>query len=172
MADAPLRNHEWFWEPDDEHKLYPLNSLVDMYYKSVGRNATLILGAVPDNRGLIPDADFIRMAEFGTEIRRRFDRPLAQTGGSGAIVELELKESATINHVVIAEDIARGERVRQYAVEALFAGGKWRKICEGTSVGHKRIEQFDAVETSRIRLRVTKSVAEPIIRKLAVYRVA
>ncbi len=171
MADAPLRNHEWFWEPDDEHKLYSLNSLVNMYCKSVGRNATLILGAVPDDRGLIPDADFNRMAEFGREISRRFARPLAQTGGSRAIVELELKEPATINHAVIAEDIARGERVRQYAVEALVAGGKWRKVCEGTSVGHKRIEQFDAVETSRVRLHVTKSVAAPIISKFAVYSV-
>lgn len=46
MADTPLRGingrHEWFWEPDDENTVYPVESLMNMYYKSVGRNATLI----------------------------------------------------------------------------------------------------------------------------------
>lgn len=61
MADAPLRGyggrHEWFWEPGDEKHIYPLKDLVDIYYKSVGRNATLILGLTPDNRGLLPNED-------------------------------------------------------------------------------------------------------------------
>ena len=47
MADSPLRGangrHEWFWEPDDENNIYPLTTLMDMYEKSVGRNATLII---------------------------------------------------------------------------------------------------------------------------------
>jgi alpha-L-fucosidase len=172
MADAPLRNHEWFWEPDDEHKIYPLDSLVNMYYKSVGRNATLILGAVPDDRGLIPDADFKRMAEFGGEIRRRFSKPLAQAKGRGKTIELGLKRSARFNHVVIMEDIARGERVREYAVEAFVDGNKWQKICDGISIGHKRIQQFKSLEAAKIRLRITKAAAGPIIRELAVYYTA
>lgn len=51
MADSPLRGangrHEWFWEPDDENNIYPLTTLMDMYEKSVGRNATLIIGLTP-----------------------------------------------------------------------------------------------------------------------------
>lgn len=47
ISDAPLRGyygrHEWFWEPGDEAHGYPLHDLVEMYYKSVGRNSTLIL---------------------------------------------------------------------------------------------------------------------------------
>ncbi|UCF14156.1 MAG: alpha-L-fucosidase, partial [Phycisphaerales bacterium] len=172
MADAPLRNHEWFWEPGDEHKLYSLDSLMNMYYKSVGRNSTLILGAVPDDRGLVPDADFSRMTEFGREIRRRFDKPLARTTGLGMTVELELKEPARFDHVVIAEDIGRGERVREYEVVALIAGNEWRKICEGISIGHKRIQNFDTVQASRVRLHVTKSTDFPIIREFAAYNIA
>jgi len=172
MADAPLRNHEWFWEPDDEHKLYSAGSLVDMYYKSVGRNATLILGAVPDDRGLIPDPDFNRMAEFGRDIRRRFSRPVAKTTGMGMTVELELGTPAGFDHVVIAEDIARGERVREYEVDALTAGNEWRKVCEGTSIGHKRIQNFDPVEAARVRIRITKSTDVPIIREFAAYDIA
>ncbi|MEG0648034.1 MAG: alpha-L-fucosidase, partial [Bacteroides sp.] len=58
MADTPLRGangrHEWFWEPDDENNLYPLDELMDKYEKSVGRNATLIMGLTPDPTGLLP----------------------------------------------------------------------------------------------------------------------
>ena len=37
MSDAPLRGnggHDWFWEPDREHIIYPLENLVEMYYNS------------------------------------------------------------------------------------------------------------------------------------------
>ncbi len=169
MADAPIREHDWLWIPNSEHKLQPLAKLVNMYYKSVGRNANLIIGAVPDTDGLIPEADFERYAEFGGVIRRRFEKPVARTEGRGRIIELELRKPATFNHVIIMEDIVQGERVREYAVEAYAPDGKWRKVCDGISIGHKRIQQFEPLKAARIRLRVTKSIAEPVIRDLAVY---
>jgi len=43
--------------------------LIDMYYKSVGTNSTLILGLTPDTSGLIPDSDRRRLIVFGTEIK-------------------------------------------------------------------------------------------------------
>lgn len=174
MCDAPIREHDWLWIPGTEHKLQPLERLVDMYYKSVGRNANLIIGAVPDTDGLIPEVDFNRYAEFGREIRRRFGRPLAQTKGRGATLELMLKEPAEFNHVVIMEDVTCGERVREYVVEALIARGQWQKVCDGTSIGHKRLQTTvgeKAVEAAKVRLRVTQSVARPVIRELAIYNV-
>ncbi len=173
MCDAPIREHDWLWIPNREQRLQPLDKLVDMYYKSVGRNANLIIGAVPDMDGLIPKADFDRYAELGKDIRRRFEKPLARTEGRGPTLELKLRPPTTFNHVVIMEDIACGERVREYVVEVLV-DGRWRKVCDGESIGHKRI-QFLAdgktVTTAKVRLRVTQSVANPIIRELAIYNV-
>jgi alpha-L-fucosidase len=126
---------------------------------------------VPDDRGLIPDADSRRMAELGKEIRRRFGKPLAKTKGQGTTIELKLKRPAKINHVIIMEDIAQGERVREYVVEALMPGNKWQRICDGTSVGHKRIQKFESVQAKKVRFRITESIAKPKIRKLAVYNV-
>jgi alpha-L-fucosidase len=171
MCDAPIREHDWFWKPNREDRLQSLDKLVNMYYKSVGRNGNLMLGAVPDLDGLIPNADFERYAEFGREIRRRFAEPLARTKGRGPTIELELNQPAPFNHVVIMEDITRGERVRQYVVEALTADNGWHKICDGISIGHKRIQLFKSVTASKIRLRAVKFVAEPIIRELAVYNI-
>jgi len=82
---------------------------------------------------------------------------------------LDLGRPMKIHHVSIMEDIAHGERVRKYVIEGLV-DKTWQKLCEGISIGHKRIEKLDAVEVSGIRLRCTKSAAVPRIRKLAVYK--
>jgi alpha-L-fucosidase len=170
-CDVPVRNHDWFWKPDSAHKLYSLEQLMDMYYRSVGRNCNLLLNANPNPDGLIPDADFQRYSEFGNEIRKRFDRPLAVTKGKGTTVELKLKIPASINHVSIMEDIRSGERIRSYRVEGLVGSNRWQTLCQGTSVGHKRIQQFESVDVAKVRINVLSSVAEPLISQLAVYSV-
>jgi alpha-L-fucosidase len=172
MADAPIREHDWLWIPNTDDRLQPLDKLVDMYLKSVGHNANLILGAVPNADGLIPEADFRRYAELGREIRRRFDKPVAQTEGTGAMVELALPKPTRVNCITLMEDIRYGERVRQYAVEGLMPGNHWQPLCEGVSIGHKRIQQFAAAEVAKLRLHVTKSIAEPMIRSFGAYSIA
>jgi alpha-L-fucosidase len=170
-CDAPLRNHDWFWHPNREARIFSLAELVEMYYRSVGRGCNLILNANIDRDGLVPQADFNRLREFGDEIHRRFGKSIAETSGRGDLVELTLTQPAIVDHVIVMEQIDRGQRIRQYRIEG-FVGGKWTELCRGQSIGHKRIERFAPVSVSKIRLRTTESVAEPRIRKLAVYYVA
>ncbi len=166
-CDARIRS-TWFWNTKNAHTLKSVEQLMNMYYRSVGHGAVLLLNNTPDTTGLIPEADARRSAEFGAEIRRRLGRPLAETTGKGQMVELTLRQPSFIDHVVTMEDIREGERVREYVVEALV-GGTWRTLCTGTAIGHKRIDRVNAVKASKVRLRVTRSVGEPIIRKLAVH---
>ena len=56
-----------------------------------------------------------------------------------------------------------------HEVEGLVPGNKWQKLCEGVSIGHKRIQYFPATEVAKVRLRLLKSVATPRIRRLAVF---
>jgi alpha-L-fucosidase len=172
MADAPLRGtngrHEWFWEPGDENTLFSVDRLVDMYYKSVGRNSTLILGLTPDPHGLMPEGDVKRLKEFGDEIRRRFAKSVASVSGEGTKVYIKLPAKTDVNTVIIREDIKNGERIREYKVQALV-NGKWQTVCDGQSVGNKRIQEFDTVNTNKLRLIVDKSVATPLIRDFSVY---
>lgn len=109
--------------------------------------------------------------EFGDEIRKRFGKSLAETNGQGRVVELALDKPVAIDRVIIMEQIAEGERIRKYAVEGLV-GDEWKTLCNGQSIGHKRIECFAPTVVGRVRLRVTDAVAEPVIRKLAVYAAA
>jgi len=166
-CDARIRS-TWFWNTRNAHTLKSVEQLMDMYYRSVGHGAVLLLNHTPDTTGLIPEADAKRAAEFGAEIKRRFGKSLAETKGEGPIIELPLRAPATIDHVVTMEDIAYGERVRHYVIEAKTSDG-WRPLCEGTAIGHKKIDRFDPVEVPAVRWRCLHAVGRPILRTLAVY---
>ncbi len=168
MCDVPLRDHRWFWHPDQDQLLRSTDALVDMYYQSVGRNAFLIFGAVIDADGLVPEPDSQLCAEFGKVITQTFSKQLGQTSGRGNSLELVLPSQSLINQIVLMEDIRSGERIRNYHVEGKTDSG-WKTLCRGISVGHKRIQKFTPVRVEMIRLICTESSAEPRILSLAVY---
>ena len=172
MSDAPLRGnggHDWFWEPNREHLIYPLDKLVNMYYNSVGHNTTLILGVTPNPEGLIPAADVKRLKEFGDEINRRFSDPLARISGRGNTVSLVLESAHDIDQIVLQEDIAYGERVREFVLEAEI-DGKWTTVYTGSSIGHKHIVKIDPVHTDKIRFVARTSSGEPQLKTISVYK--
>lgn len=170
-CDVPVRNHNWVWAPGEEDRLFSLDQLMEMYCCSVGRNCNLLLNANPGPDGLVPKADFQRHAEFGNEIRRRFSTHLASTQGEGSVIELDLARPRKINHVIVMEDIAHGERTLDYVVEGRVQADAWQTLCSGECIGHKRIQQFATVEATHIRLRVAKAKATPHIRQLTAYLV-
>ena len=173
MSDAPLRGnggHDWFWEPDRQHIIYPLEKLVNMYNNSVGHNTSLILGVTPGPDGLMPKPDVLRLKEFGDEINRRFSNPIASTSGTGKKINLKLPEKQKVNQVVLMEDISKGERVRMFVLEGKTSKG-WQTIFKGSCIGHKFIHRFDEIEVSAVRLQIPESKSEPQILELSVFNV-
>ena len=173
MVDVPFRAthgiHNWFWKPDQDHAVYTCEQLETIYDQSVGRNCNLVIGEVVNRDGLVPESDIARLAEFGRATAKRFAEPAGTTSGSGTTVELILAKPHTIDQIVLAEDIARGERVRRYQVEGLTGADAWTTLATGESIGHKWIHRIDPIEVAQLRLVVTESVAEPAIRTLAAY---
>lgn len=174
MVDVPLRGtngvHNWFWAPDQERGVYSGEQLVKMYYDSVGRNANFVIGEVITPEGLVPDIDIQHLKKFGDEIKKRFSDPVAHGNGSGTEVTLPFPKSSKINHVIIQEEIKYGERIREYSLEGLV-NGNWKKIGDGKSVGHKRIQKLDETTCSALRLLAKKSTAKPIIKNISVFQV-
>lgn len=174
MSDAPLRGyngrHEWFWEPGDEAHIYPVEKLVDMYEKSVGRNSTLILGLTPNAEGLMPAEDVERLQEFGAAIKGYYTDPIASTQGSGNSILLEFPNKQRIDRVVLQENIIKGERVRQFQLEGKTSKG-WQNIFKGSCIGHKFIHRFEPVEFTAMRLTIIDSSAEPDIKTFSAYAI-
>jgi len=168
-CDVPIRGNHWFWHPADEDCLRSLDSLVDIYCRSVGHGTNLLLNIAPDDRGLLPEVDVERVLEFGMRVRHLFGVPLAETSGSGGEIVLDLPRPALASRLALMEDISLGgERVREYKVEALVKG-RWQQVASGTAIGHKKIDLFEAVETSRLRWRSVKATARPLLRRFAVH---
>lgn len=172
MADFPLRGangrHEWFWEPGDEDNILSLDSLMNIYEKSVGRNATLIVGLTPDPSGLLPEGDVKRLGEWGSAIAQTWGTPVVKTSGNKKQLYVRLPSARTLNGYRLKEDISRGERIRGYRVEAKV-DNRWKVIAEGQSVGHQRLEKLMPVNTRDVRLTVTQSVDTPAILEFSVY---
>jgi alpha-L-fucosidase len=158
---------KWAWEPGQENLVRTVDQLMEIYYSSVGRGAVLLLNHTPDPSGRIPEGDARRAAEFGAEIKRRFGHSLAETQGNGTVLELKLGKPARIDHVITMEDIAQGQRVAEYVLEGL-KGNDWGKLAAGCTIGYKKIDRFDPVTVTAVRLRITKSLEVPVIRRMAV----
>ena len=167
-VDVSVRRPNWFWSTTDQARLLSLEALLEIYYRSVGRGAQLLLNIPPDRTGRIPAADEARAKAFGDEVRRRFGRPLAARSAAGREVVLRLPAPALVDHVVAEEDLAGGERVREYWLEGL-AGGQWVPLGTGTAIGHQRIQPVPPLCLEAVRLAVTRSAAAPRIRRLAAF---
>jgi alpha-L-fucosidase len=167
---VPIRGNHWFWHPDDRTPLRSLEELISLYERSVGHGATLLLNLAPDRRGLLPDEEVQRVIEFGEEIRRRYGSPVAETRGVCPVLTLSLPEGAgEVSSVILMENIREGERVRSYVLEA-ERDGSWIPVVSGSAIGHKKIDRFPPVRTSRFRLRVTQSEGgEALIRSFAAF---
>ena len=178
----------WFWHPDHIKKTYPLEKWehVDLYYRTVGLGANTIINLPPDTRGLIPDDIAAAAKAFGEEIRERFSTPIAttQTVQEGNVVELSWATPTKINTLVTMENIATGQKVAKYTLEA-FVDGKWQALEPKNrlvaappyetapgfeTIGHKKIDVVSPVKTKRVRFRCLEAVAQPVeLRSLAVY---
>jgi len=170
-TNTTLYDHYWFWSPAKEKKRKSLDELMECYYKSVGYGSVFLLNSTPDTSGLIPNSDRKLYKAFGDEIDHRFKTPIASIDEKkGEIVTLDLSGKKLINHVVTMEDYLLGHRIREYKIEGLV-DGNWIELCKGQSVGRKKIDYFDEIEVSKIRLHVIRSVNEPVIRKLSAYYV-
>jgi alpha-L-fucosidase len=73
-----LANGAWFWAPRKHPR--SLSELVDVYYRSIGRNGNLILNLSPDNRGLIPDDQINALNKMAIVIKDTFAADLAEGG--------------------------------------------------------------------------------------------
>ncbi len=74
----------WFWHERENSQVKTPRQLLDLYYKSVGRGASLLLNVPPDRRGLLYEADLASLAGFGELVRKTFARNVAAGGRATA----------------------------------------------------------------------------------------
>nr|WP_238350833.1 alpha-L-fucosidase [Kribbella shirazensis] len=137
----------WFYHASEDAAVKSVPELLDIYRKSVGRNAVLLLNIPPDRRGLFAEPDVEALAAFGAAVREYY--------------ATDLVLPATINVLDLRENIESGQQVESFAVDALVEGS-WREIAHGTTVGHRRLLPLSeplSVDDVRVRVLSTRGEA-------------
>ena len=83
-ADARITSG-WFWGTK-KNTPKTMDELSNMYFNSVGHNATLLLNVPPNDQGTVDQAILDRVSEFGKNIKETFDENLAKAEGASVKV--------------------------------------------------------------------------------------
>lgn len=196
VVRLPLREGQWFWHPSSEAKLKTVDQLVESYHKSVGRGYQFLLGLAPDQRGLLPEVDVKRLKEFGETIGKLYSQNLVArshkfqleggptektaidgdaetawfgyTGRRTATLSLQFPETIVFDRLLMMEWLNDGQKIQRYRVQSRL-GHTWTTVAEGSSIGHKRIDQIPITTTQELRVEFTTSSGAPALRELQIF---
>ncbi len=164
----------WFHHESEEP--HSLERLMDTYMNSVGGNACFHLNIPPMKSGRFDPRDIARLKSLGDALHEAFsERIPAVIEKSGeidsdtqCIYHVKLAEHRTVKYIVLSEDIAQGQRIETFVLQAKDDEGKWMSFYKGCCIGHKKICRV-SLETGEFRLFVTSARDEVVLRDLAVY---
>lgn len=196
-ADVSIRPG-WFYHAAEDDRVRSADNLMNLYFVSVGRGASFLLNLPPDRRGQIHEHDQASLAEFRKRLDALFETNLAVDGtlsasnqrgegfAVGNIVDgdratywstdddqteasfvVEFPATVRFNVVDLREYLPLGQRVRSWGVDR-WSDGEWDEFAAGESIGNRRLWRGDAIETSKVRVRVKGPVC-PAISEFGLY---
>ena len=161
----------WFWHPEEDDQVRPLDELIHIYEHAVGGNATFLLNIPPTSEGLLHEKDVRRLEAFGAYLRDAYGQDLtvdAQVTLSADEVILRWPGPRRFRRVVLQENIRFSQRVERFAVDIETPDG-WQEIYTGTVIGYKRIVTLPETAASALRVRITDCRCEPMLACVRVY---
>jgi alpha-L-fucosidase len=187
----------WFYHAAEDDKVKSPQQLFELYLKSVGRGANLLLNVPPDRRGMIADKDSASLVEFKKLKNESFSNNILKqaatyyefsnkdlTGESLALRSfdansaayainlqnfvVQMQQPSKINCIVLREAIHLGQTVRKFSI-ILYNGDKIVSQISGTSVGRKRILTFPAVTVTSFKVYLQDAMGNDNISGIAAY---
>ena len=128
--------------------------------------------------------------EFGDLLRQEFGTPVeakVEKLDNGYPTQPEYRITfaepvSHLKHVVLEEDVTKGQRVENFRIEATFTSGSQFPLYQGTTIGHKKIctltdpfaEQNRLLDDSgdkidQLRVRVTAARGEVFLKDVKIY---
>ena len=183
----------WFYHEEQDDQVKTVDQLLDVYYHSVGRNATWNLNIPIDKRGLVHPTDSAVLMEVAKILQNNFKENLAQQaevrasnvrGKDFAAAHLVdgNKDSywATDDEVTSASvefDFKVPTAINQFLVQEYirlgqrvkaftleaFVGDEWQVVATGSTIGYKRILRFPTMETQKLRFTINEAKACPLL---------
>ena len=164
----------WFYHPEEDDKVKTPEELFQLYLKSVGRGANLLLNVPPDRRGLINEHDSAALIGFKKLRDASFTKNVLQEGaitynakdtldfksilidnndstfihlpnGNALGIKAWFTSTQKINCIELQEPVYLGQKINGFTI-ALEKKGKIINEIHGTTVGRKRIITFPATD--------------------------
>lgn len=189
----------WFYHKAEDEKVKSPASLFNLYLKSVGRGASLLLNVPPDGRGKFHENDSIALTGFHQLLVDNFSKNLAaglpvtlvdangktgkpfnlRTGGDvlrwaslpvNHALQIRFKKIIEANCVAVGELISRGQHIAAGKI-ILLKGGETVNEIPFTTIGRKRILTFNTTSFDALKLVITDSKATAQISNISVYKI-
>lgn len=170
----------WFYHKKEDFMVKSLKKLMNIYWGSVGGNSSLLLNIPPDRNGLIAKADVRALRKFGNELRKEFPENLVKdccvtastqiddehniknilnedgywqcgVGDGSPEIIMTFNSPIIADKIVLKENIATGQQIESFDVYG-DCGKGWKKICESTVIGAKRICRFKRQKLNGIKI--------------------
>ncbi|MBQ4071904.1 MAG: alpha-L-fucosidase [Clostridia bacterium] len=194
-VDVSIRPGWFYHEEQDELVKTPLE-LDELWFRSVGNNAMMLLNIPPDRRGRLPRADIKNAITSHKRIEKMLsvnllwgaelsassqhcdatdiikatlpDDGLFYASGDGrATVDILLPEGTPeYNVLLLGEFVRLGERITEFKLEAIDSGEP-QLLCSGTSVGYLRAVRFDKTDKKHLRLTLVGAAKPLTLRTLS-----
>lgn len=188
----------WFYHAEEDSKVKSPEELFQLYVKSVGRGATLLLNIPPDRRGKFHANDSAALVGFRKLRQQSFKTNLLQNAAtyylhSGFLKKapalsdgkttttvtmeateihsagVELKENKKINCIVLKEDLRNGQQCAAFKVLLFDKNNQLIKEITGTTIGRKRILTFPAVNINTVELTILEQKGATKIAEIEAY---
>lgn len=185
----------WFYHEAENDKVKTPEQLFQLYLRSVGRGANLLLNVPPGPSGLWHANDSISLvklrqlinANFAEDRKIRYDRFEFKNAASFALandrskrvysfpgnykegsIKFNFTKPKTINCIVLREPVEYGQRIAELVITLRSPDGSEQKV-SATTIGRKRILTFPSRQVSQVILQVPNAKANPVISEISFY---
>ena len=184
-VDMPVRDvmfaymGGWMYHEKDADKTYDSEYLFERYLTSVGRNANLLIGCVPDTKGLISQDQVDSFVGLGNLINTRLT---VHAGMSDKMIgkdrmEVWFDDPVDAEFAEIMEDQSDGQKVLEWILETRWPAywctkdgmDQWIPIAQEKSIGHKRIIPIGHLRGYAFRVRILKSFDGAVLKSFRIF---
>ncbi len=188
----------WFYHKEDDARVKSHQELLQIYFGSVGGNATLLLNIPPTPEGQLHHNDVKRLEELGDFLDKTFQNNLLEQASlsvdghnmihtidnvredsyetyykqennrNTAQILIELPKDEMISYVILKENITLSQRIEAFEIYA-FNQQQWDCIYRGTVVGYKKIACLKPIRTNKLKINIIDSRVCPTLSFIGLY---
>jgi alpha-L-fucosidase len=189
----------WFYHAKEDSLVKSPEKLFDIYLKSVGRGANLILNVPPDPRGLISSYDSSALMGFAKLREESFGHslllekhqigifegttePYSPNPHNNIIFEpgkkykrywlqISFEDEQMVNCIQLNERIQDGQQIKSFSIKLYDKNFTALFANTYSTMGHQRIISFPTQKIKYIEVRILDAKQRPVINEMDVYHI-